>query len=99
MSKERIEPDLIKDVKSDTKTSGKHIKVGKDHYVVLKYQMGNLGWYIIAQKATRTGRPDLTSAPIMRYRGDDLDAGVKEFIEILNGKEARVEKIPFGNLR
>ena len=90
MSKQKINGiifEFIKDIKSDTRVEGCHVKIDGKHYVVLNaggsLPFGGLSAYT----ATRTGKIENLSAPLFKVNGNNLQDGIDKLI-VLKAKEA-----------
>jgi hypothetical protein len=90
---ERTEPQFIREIPSETKAKGFHIKWRNQHYYVSVADHGRYGTFSSAYSSSNRGRPDFQKT-VYRIRGNDSQRAIDYLLNILHGTEdAKIENI------
>jgi hypothetical protein len=90
---ERTEPQFIREIPSDTKAKGFHIKWKNQHYYVSIADHGRYGIFSSAFHSSNRGRPDF-KRKIFCIPGNDSEYAIEYLLDILHGEaEAKITTI------
>lgn len=94
MEMEMIQPTIVKEIPSDTKTIAKFVQFGKnDCYFLAVSDHGRYGKHTCAYYATKRGKPNL-KRQVFSFRGNDIEKGLEHLINVKNNlEEPRNEKV------
>jgi hypothetical protein len=90
---ERTEPQFIREIPSNTKAIGFHIKWKNQHYYVSIADHGRYGTFSAAFHSSNRGKPDF-KRQIFCIQGNDSDYAIDYLLDILHGEaEAKIMPI------